>query len=751
MSGLKRLVHEIHRRSLWQVLGIYVAGVWLILQVAEVLSSLFGLPDWFARFALLLCLIGLPLVLATAFVQGGIAARREHDPTLLPGGARARDVSGAGRLRSTLTWRNALRTGVAAFALLGVITTVYMAMRVLGIGPAGSLMGKGIIQARERIVLADFEDNTGEEIGPAVVQALRMDLSQSPVVRVAEPTSLANVLQRMGRKKDAELDLQLAREVALREGYPAVIWGEVNPAGNGYIISVQLLDAESSDLLAGYRETATSADAVIPAINRLSNKLRDRIGESLTTIRSNPPLAQVTTSSLSALKKYSQALRVHRVVGDFGRAAELYVEAVAIDTAFASAYSALAIALASSGQCRSVSVEAYRQSLRHQDRLTDRERYHVIGRYHTWVTRDAERAIDAFTTLLENYPDDALALMYLGLNYHGMRDFERAEEFYRRAIESDSTSAGQAYTNLVEVQVPLAKWEEAEGTLDRLAETIPTYRVRTVQNYRDYLLAAQHDYEAVQGFESEIAVIRGRLDEARRSLDGAADSAATQNRAWAYVSATLKRAFLDLQFGAQPGRVIEGVTEALERYPVDGSVIGTGFFSAVGGLVELYAMAGASDRAHDLLTEFEETLDPDLEPCNRNALTKARGLIALAVDRPLEAIRQFRLWDQATDCTICALPYLGRAYESAGEPDSAIAMYERYVETPWLFRRLSLDARHLARTYERLGELHEARGDRQEAIYYYGKLVDLWENADPELQPRVEAARRAMLALMPDR
>ena len=39
MSPLKRLIHEIHRRSLWQVLGIYVAGSWVILQVIDQLTQ----------------------------------------------------------------------------------------------------------------------------------------------------------------------------------------------------------------------------------------------------------------------------------------------------------------------------------------------------------------------------------------------------------------------------------------------------------------------------------------------------------------------------------------------------------------------------------------------------------------------------------------------------------------------------------------------------------------------------------------
>ena len=73
-------------------------------------------------------------------------------------------------------------------------------------------------------------------------------------------------------------------------------------------------------------------------------------------------------------------------------------------------------------------------------------------------------------------------------------------------------------------------------------------------------------------------------------------------------------------------------------------------------------------------------------------------------------------------------------------------MYERYIETPFL-NRGAWDSFHLAFTYERLAALYEARGDASKAIYYYGKLVDLWEGADPELQPRVRAARRAIQAL----
>jgi len=93
---------------------------------------------------------------------------------------------------------------------------------------------------------------------------------------------------------------------------------------------------------------------------------------------------------------------------------------------------------------------------------------------------------------------------------------------------------------------------------------------------------------------------------------------------------------------------------------------------------------------------------------------------------------------------------LGMAHDAAGQQDSVIAVYERFVGSPWMFR-VGTDSYQLAIVYGRLGSLYEERGDTEKAIYYYGKLVDLWENADAELQPRVESARRAIVTLSGDR
>jgi tetratricopeptide (TPR) repeat protein len=138
----------------------------------------------------------------------------------------------------------------------------------------------------------------------------------------------------------------------------------------------------------------------------------------------------------------------------------------------------------------------------------------------------------------------------------------------------------------------------------------------------------------------------------------------------------------------------------------------------------------------------------------------------MAEGRVEDALVELRFVQERDRCPICQLPLFGQLYESIGQADSALAVYERYVTTPYAERCLTtpytrralggvtpaagFDPYWLPVAYERLGDLYGQRGDTAKAIYYYGKLVDLWKDADPELQPRVEAARRAIEALSPD-
>lgn len=103
---------ETHQRSLWQVLGLYLAGSWLCLQVIDVLGQNVGLPGWLFPLTLGLLAIGLPVVALTAYLHG---VGHSKDESSTP-------VAGPG-LRRVFNWKNALRGAVGGLALWGVAVT----------------------------------------------------------------------------------------------------------------------------------------------------------------------------------------------------------------------------------------------------------------------------------------------------------------------------------------------------------------------------------------------------------------------------------------------------------------------------------------------------------------------------------------------------------------------------------------------------------------------------------------------------
>jgi tetratricopeptide (TPR) repeat protein len=80
-----------------------------------------------------------------------------------------------------------------------------------------------------------------------------------------------------------------------------------------------------------------------------------------------------------------------------------------------------------------------------------------------------------------------------------------------------------------------------------------------------------------------------------------------------------------------------------------------------------------------------------------------------------------------------------------GRHDEAIPWYANIAQVA------PFEVAHRSVAYLRLGTIYEAQGDRDRAVEYYSKFIDLWSDADPELQEHVEAARRALAVLAPDR
>ena len=126
----------------------------------------------------------------------------------------------------------------------------------------------------------------------------------------------------------------------------------------------------------------------------------------------------------------------------------------------------------------------------------------------------------------------------------------------------------------------------------------------------------------------------------------------------------------------------------------------------------------------------------------------------MAGGRIADAVSELEAFAAASvrDCLPCGLAALAQAYDRAGQPDSAIATYERYIGTPDIVRlgwilRLGNDGTQLAPAHKRLGELYEQRGDRERARHHYARFVELWRECDPELRSAVTEVQQKLTGL----
>ena len=234
-NPFKRLIGEIHRRSLWQVLGIYLLGSWFVYEVVQSLTEGLGLPEWFPAFAVVLLLIGLPVVVATAFIQHSAAA-----PPVPPlSGTTMEELYPASPERTVssriFTWKKAILGGAGAFVLLIGVGVGWV---MFGDG-MGSITGEAPTSIEQSVAVLPFVNMSGdpdnEYFSDGITEELLNALAQLPGLRVPGRTSsFAFGGQNLTIQQIADT-LNMAH----------VLEGSVRRSGETVLITAQLVDAQS--------------------------------------------------------------------------------------------------------------------------------------------------------------------------------------------------------------------------------------------------------------------------------------------------------------------------------------------------------------------------------------------------------------------------------------------------------------------------------------------------------------------------
>ncbi|MGH7624529.1 MAG: tetratricopeptide repeat protein [Gemmatimonadaceae bacterium] len=636
----------------------------------------------------------------------------------------------------------------------------YAGLRALGIGPRRTLSARDALSARRQIILATFENHSADTtLGATLTEAFRVDLSQSPVVRLVSAQTIVDALGRMQKPSQSTLTPELARNVAEREGITAVVQGEIGRAGTGYVLTASVVSPHDGAVLVAVRQTARNDGDLIPALDRLSRALRERIGESIPTIRASPPLEHVTTASLEALRKYTQALHLD-AISAYEEEIPLLREATALDTGFAMAWRKLAVRLARVGGPNEQVVAAATQAYTHRERLPDLERRLATASYFELVDYQPARALAADRAALDLDPDNNLALSDLAILLERQRRYAAAESLSLRGVQLGQR--GSISANLIVERALQGRGAAADSAIAELARSSPSAPLPLAMEA--LRAAARHDYATAMRIVKQLreeqaaspiwagradhmladfGAIQGQVALSARLFQAAAEEGGglTQDRLVAAACA----GWLDLRYRHQRSDALARMDTALSRYPLSTLAPMDRPYTV---LARFFAEAGHVAEAHRLIDEFERTVPAGLRRGD-TTFYGATGAIALAEGRTADAIAAFHAWYDSSGCETCGLYEVAVAFERAGQPDSALVYYQRLADTPGMFR-VNDDAFTLPLTYLRMGELYDARGDRAKAVDVYTRFVRLWANADPELQPAVRSTRARLEKLESD-
>jgi tetratricopeptide (TPR) repeat protein len=662
------------------------------------------------------------------------------------------------------TWLRIRIAGALALATLALFTAVYVALYALGIVPRASLLASGVVAPQERVLITDFHVSGADStFGRPFGAAVRTALAQSQELTIVAPEAVASALERMRRPRNALVDLSTARDIALREGVRAIVDGHVVRTGRTFAVGLRLVAADSGKELVTLQAVVDGVDEILPTLDQLTRQLRQRIGESLERVRATPPLPQLTTQSLEALRLYDEHLRVR----DQRAALSLLIAAVKADSEFAEGWRRIHVLRGNLGLGGPEWLAAITKAYEYSSKLPDRERIPIAAQYHN-ARGDRAQAIELFQRGLD-LGDTSNSPVNLADLVESRREFERAEALDRLVLRRAVAPGPGTFANLAGRLMQQGRLREAAATLDsgllRSPNAWPLQRERIRLLYlSDSLDAYARVLDSVRALPDltkrrsatsqrrDLALLRGQLAEWKRlwldarSLDSAGGVALLPvSDVWGVAQADL---FVRGDTGGAVTRLSRAVEERMMR-------LGRGDHCCVARGYLLWgaflAIAGHTDQALRYRTRYDSMVDPARRPLNEPWVHRLLAQVALAKGRWQEALEEVRRGDMYPDgpagaCEICLYQSLGDAFDRGGMPDSAIVMYERYVATPYR-DRLTEDALHLARILQRLGSLHESRGDRQRALHYYSQYVELWKNADPELQPRVMDARQRVTRL----
>jgi len=387
------LFNELKRRNVIRVAIGYVAGSWLLIQVAETLFPLFGLPDSATRMVVIILGIGLIPALMLSwvfeFTPEGLKLESNID-------------------RSQPIDKDKGKTFDRAVMVVLALALTYFAFDkfILAESRMETARQEGRSQALtesygdKSIAVLSFvdmsPDKNQEYMSDGIAEELLNLLAKIPELRVISRSSAFSF-------KGKDIDIPT---IAEQLNVAHILEGSIRKAGDRIRITTQLIEARSDTHL--WSETY---DRVLDDIFGIQDEIAQKVVDELKfTLLGESPRA--TQTDPEAYEEYllGQHLMHDRTKASLKKAVEHFVRAIEADPNYAPAYAA--------------------QSLAWSLLLSGYARYGDLT-----LEESVGNALPLANKALELDPDLAEAYVAMGLIRHGQQNYVDAMRQYDKAIE----------------------------------------------------------------------------------------------------------------------------------------------------------------------------------------------------------------------------------------------------------------------------------------------------------------------------
>ena len=595
---------------------------------------------------------------------------------------------------------------------------------------------RGRLTDKDKILLADFVNTTGDPVFDGTLkQALAVQLGQSPYLDIFSEDRVRETLTFMEKPPDERITREVAREICERQGIKAMLLGTISSLGSHYAISLEAVNAHTGDSIASEQVEADGKEQVLKALGQAASKLREKLGESLSSVQKfDAPIEQATTSSLEALQAYSRGFEKHSN-GKYNDAISFYKDAIARDPYFAIAWSRLASCYNNTRQ-NELAREAFEKAYELRDRASEREKLIVSASYYGGVTGEWDKQIEQLEIWKRTYPRDWEPFNLLANRYTLVGPFEKAIENAQEAVRLNPTDA-RPYANLAVAFMGLNRFDEAKDVLRRaLSQKLETtnmharlYHIAFVQGdaaaMKEQLDWAAAKPEEAQTWQAQTSDFSGQLVKANQFNDRAIELARQSGVKEIPAHVLLQQAGRNATFG-NCAPVTEIVTSALALSRERANLV-----AAANALAACGQAAAAQANMDELSRRFpQDTLLSTISiPIARAQLELNRGNAAQVIQL-LDAAKKYEVagefWPQ----------YLrGQAYLKLGNGAQAATEFKTIIDhRGWYPVSPLFPMAHLG-----MARAYALSNDSASARKYYQDFFTLWKDADPTIPILIEA------------